>query len=237
MSKREISILLGTVCMVLVFAIFVQTKTIESSATIAQDEKEDKLRQELIQLQEKSETITQNLEKEEVLLEEIRTVVSKNDDQSQKTRQELTNANDLLGLTNLTGPGLVLTLENEKAIIIDSTAQQEQTQNLSHFKTAILRVVNELRNAGAEAISVNGQRIVSNTAIYYAENTITINGEKVMPPFSINAIGTQLYGALTRPEGYLKQLSREGIVTTITQGDVFVPKYNGTYTAEYIKSK
>ena len=57
----------------------------------------------------------------------------------------------------------------------------------------VLSVVNELINAGAEAISINDQRWVANTAISCRGNTIDINGERIGAPFVIKAIGLPEY--------------------------------------------
>ncbi len=83
----------------------------------------------------------------------------------------------------------------------------------------LLEVVNALKNAGAEAISINNQRITNSSSITCIGNVIKINGEKVSVPYVINAIGLpeKLYGSITMPGGYIKQLEDDGIQVSISQ--------------------
>ena len=53
----------------------------------------------------------------------------------------------------------------------------------------MLRIVNELRAAGAEAISINDQRLIGTSEIRCSGPTITVNGKIFAPPFIIKAIG------------------------------------------------
>lgn len=55
----------------------------------------------------------------------------------------------------------------------------------------ILHIVNILNNAGAEAIAINGQRVVSNTGISCIGVVIKVNEEKIGSPYIISAIGNQ----------------------------------------------
>ena len=82
-------------------------------------------------------------------------------------------------------------------------------------------IINELKIAGAEAISINGKRIVNSTSINCAGNVIQINGEKVGSPFVINAIGDKdlLYGELTKNGGTLYKLKKYGVLTSIKKAD------------------
>ena len=63
----------------------------------------------------------------------------------------------------------------------------------------IVEVINDLRNAGAEAISVNGERIIYDNYGLCAGSNIDLNGIKIVPPFYISAIGNEdvLYNYLT----------------------------------------
>ena len=102
----------------------------------------------------------------------------------------------------------------------------------------ILQIINALRNAGAEAISVNGQRIVNNSSVTCIGNVIKINGEKVGTPFVINAIGSPslLYGSITIKGGYLDILKSAGVqvkATQVEKDSIVIPKYEGVYKFEY----
>ena len=104
----------------------------------------------------------------------------------------------------------------------------------------ILNIVNELKNAGAEAISINGERITNMTSITCAGNVAQINGEKVGAPFVIKAIGNAdiLYEALSRPWGYIDILNSSGIVTDLKKSNnITIKKYNGTINFKFAKDQ
>ena len=98
--------------------------------------------------------------------------------------------------------------------------------------------VNELKNAGAEAIEINGKRIVGTTAINCDGNVITVNGEKVTSPFTINAIGyPELLSTLNRAGGYLSILGDYNVKTEFKKRDkISIPKYTGIMSFKYAKS-
>ena len=97
-------------------------------------------------------------------------------------------------------------------------------------------MINELKNAGAEAISINDQRIVTTTAISCRGNTIDINGEKVGAPFVIKAIGLPEYlSALSRPGGYMEALKEAGVNVKLEKSNsIKIPKYSGIIKFEYL---
>lgn len=81
----------------------------------------------------------------------------------------------MIGLTDVTGPGVILTIADSD---IDSSLVLDASDFLIH-DLDLLKVVNELKNAGAEAISINNQRIILTTPIICGGNTININGERI----------------------------------------------------------
>lgn len=241
MTKKEIGIILGTVCAVLVFAIFVQLKTISNTTTtMPQSYAEDNLKDEVLITKENYDRTYEAALNEEKNLEAIRKKVTENDDNAKGTESELKNINDILGLTELTGQGVIVTLDDSKTASIETVGISDDISAYLVHYIDVLKVINELWNAGAEAISVNGQRIVSQTAITCIGNVISVNGEKVGAPFVINAIGNPelLYGGLTRVESYLKILERDGVITDVKKStNLVVPKYTGTYSTDDIKTK
>ena len=102
----------------------------------------------------------------------------------------------------------------------------------------VLSVVNELINAGAEAISINDQRWVVTTAISCRGNTIDINGERIGAPFVIQAIGLPEYlSGLERAGGYLEYMKRDGVGVTLEKSNsITIPKYSGVIKFEYLQN-
>ena len=232
MKNKQVIILLGLVCALLAFAICVQLKTIREAYNIAgQTETENKLRDQVLRWKEQYDTIYANLEKAEIELEELRGKITQNDSKSAQLEAELKLANQLLGLTELKGKGVIVTLDDNKTVGLE-------TNNITGYLVHdgdIIETINELKNAGAEAISINGLRIVDSSGIMCDGNVIRINGEKIGAPYIIKAIGSPewLESSLGRIGGYLDQISSNGngvLVKIEKSNDITIPKYNGVYS-------
>ena len=102
----------------------------------------------------------------------------------------------------------------------------------------ILSVINELKNAGAEAIAINNQRLTPNSGIICGGNVIEINGEKVGAPFEIKAIGLpEQLAALSRPGGYLELLKGATVGVELKKSNaITIPKYTGVITYKYAQN-
>ncbi|HCJ57426.1 MAG TPA: hypothetical protein DHV55_08720 [Clostridiaceae bacterium] len=104
--------------------------------------------------------------------------------------------------------------------------------------TDLLELVNELNAAGAEAISINGQRVISTTEIRQAGLHININTVKFAPPFTFKAIGDPktLEAALRMRDGIVQMLADKGIAISITQEQsIVIKKYDGVIEKKFSK--
>jgi uncharacterized protein YlxW (UPF0749 family) len=232
-NNIKISILLGVMCFLLTVGICVQMKTVNDSGTeIAKTTTENELRDSVLSMKEKYEKQCKVLENKEKELSSLISGVSANDSTSSELSEELDKVNSKIGLTALKGEGIIMTVEDGE-IAGSVTA----TQSIVHDKD-LISIVNALWNAGAEAISINGERIISTTAITCVGNVIKINDEKVGTPFEIRAIGpkTGLRGALSINGGYVYYMKKDGIVVNIKESDsVIVPKYDGVLKFDYVE--
>lgn len=238
MNKNKIAIILGIVCTILTIAIVIQINTIKrTSSTVSGSSSE--LKDEVLKWKEKYDNATINLENAQKELANIRESSSQNDETASAKEKEITLNNNLLGFTNLEGKGIELTVKD------DPNAKSENIGPYDDISLHIVHdgdlrsIVNELKNAGAEAISINEQRIVTTTAITCIGNVIKINDEKVSSPFIIKAIGfpESLESALNRGGGYLERLNETGIETTIKKlNKVQINKYNGVINSKYMKN-
>ena len=123
--------------------------------------------------------------------------------------KDLANAQFLAGLTDVKGPGVVAVMNDSKLPYPQDLPPGMQPQNIIH-DTDIGLVVNELKAAGAEAISVNGQRLVAVSPIRCAGPTIFVNNTPQTPPYVIKAIGDPktLAAALNLPGGVTTALKQ-----------------------------
>ena len=222
--------------MALVAAICIQIRTIkEATVKVGTTLKDNNsLRDELLLSQGKFENLKKVLENKQKELEKVRLLASTKNDTDTQNELEIKNNQKLLGLTDISGPGFIITLEENKEI------KPSEVLNISGYlvhEEDLLFIVNELFNSGADAVSINNQRIVSTSAIQCDGNIIRINGKMVGVPITIQAIGypERLDGALNRPGGYLQMMASDGIkITTSRSDNITIQKYEGVYSSEYL---
>jgi len=100
----------------------------------------------------------------------------------------------------------------------------------------LLSLVNKLKEAGAEAISINGQRIIVTTEISLAGNNVNINTVPTAPPYIIKAIGNPetIESTLTIRFGIIEQMKNYGLRIKIEQmDDIEIPRFSGILRFRY----
>ncbi|MCX7970993.1 MAG: DUF881 domain-containing protein [Negativicutes bacterium] len=169
----------------------------------------------------------QETEKErDSLLQQIRDLREKSGEEAMQV--ELQNAMRDAGLTRLRGPGITLTIDDSKR-----PAKPGENSNLFVVHDDdILRIINELWAAGAEAIAINDQRIVAQTEVRCAGPTLVVNGSRYAPPFEIRAIGDKktLESAVKMRGGIADSLAVWGIEVNVTPSDnIEIPAFRGAW--------
>lgn len=225
--------------MLLVMAICIQINTInEATKSVGTTLKDNSdLRDELIHIQGEYESLYKKLENKEKKLEEVRLSAATKNKDDIKNESEIKNNQILLGLTEISGKGFVIELDENKDI------SSNEVLNINGYlvhEEDLLYIVNELFNAGADAVSINDQRIVSTTSILCDGNIIRINGKMVGVPITIKAIGypERLSGALARPGGYLQSMADDGVKVVYWKSEsITIPKYEGVYNYEYLNKR
>ena len=236
-NKIVIAVILGIMCCFLTAGICIQMKTVKSSTTtVGRTQAENELRDSVLRWKEKYENANKKLENKEEQLEGLRDSVVNSTDSSSDLTSRLQQYNSLLGYTEVKGPGIIITLEDGDSSMLGGLA----TQYIVHDED-LYQVVNALKNVGAEAISINGQRITNRTAIACVGNVITVNEQKLGSPFVIQAIGPSLYlhSSLTMPGGYIEYIKEYGVKVDVKQVDkdtIVIPKYEGVYTSAYVSN-
>ncbi len=100
------------------------------------------------------------------------------------------------GLIAVEGPGIIVTIDDSKRV---GKLGENPNLYLIHDDD-ILKVINELWAAGAEVMSINDQRIITNSEIRCAGPTLSVNNTRYAPPYEIKVIGNphNLENSLTR---------------------------------------
>lgn len=223
--------------MLVVIGICVQIKTIEEATDkVGGSGLRDSsgLKDQLVGLQGEYQSLYKELENREDKLEEVRQNASNRNEADSKNEAEIKNNKILLGQTEVSGPGLIIRLKEDTEVNTDEVI--DISKYLVHEED-LLYIVNELFNCGADAISINDQRIISTSSILCDGNIIRVNGEMVGVPITIKAIGSPegMSGALLRPGGYLQLMANEGIIASTEKSEnITIPKYEGIYSYEYL---
>ncbi len=233
-NKVKISIVLGIMCFALTLGICIQIKTVKNiNAKVSKNYAENNLRAEVLKYKEKYDNLIQEIEKINNQLDEQIEKASTHNSELEDGKNEIEIGNKMIGLSEVKGSGVIITVADSD---IDSNLVLDASNLLVHDKD-ILNIVNELKNAGAEAISVNNQRLVLTTSIVCGGNVININGERIGSPFTIKAIGLpETLANLKRPGGYLNNLEERKVKVKLEKSDnITIPKFNGIFNFKYIK--
>ena len=123
----------------------------------------------------------------------------------QQAQERADDLRVLAGTTAVSGPGIRLRIEGEDAF----------------FASDLLNTVQELRDAGAEAIEVNGIRVVVDTWFADERDAISVSGTQVTQPFEILAIGgpATMATAMRIPGGIADTVSAQDGSVVITELD------------------
>ena len=234
--KKEIQLLIifAIMSMALTYGICIQMKTVNNNGTTVNlTEQQSALKSEILKTSEKYDNLFEELDILEEELEKVRANSTSSNSELAILEESIKEKNLALGLTEVTGTGIKIVLNDGNAATI--TNPFISVSDLLVHDGDLINVVNELFNSGAEAVSVNGQRIVSTTSIECDGNVIKVNGTKIGAPFEITAIGypEQLAG-IGRPGGTIELLESRGVIVILNkQNSVTIPKYSGTIKFNY----
>ena len=219
-KSKKIAISLGILSMLVTSGIIMQYRAIKSANLDGLILLTDtNLKKSILQWNEKYEDSNKKLKDTDEKLDELR----KNDanmQQDENIQKNIEKYKEILGMTDVNGQGVVVSVADNNENFQNSFSSINTSNYLVHDGN-LVAIVNELKAAGAEAISINDKRITNFTAITCAGNVIQVNGEKVGSPFIVKAIGPKdlLYGELTKNGGTLYKLKKYGVITQINKSD------------------
>lgn len=218
--------LIGLAVFALSFIFVAQLNTVSISEETLQGKREEELKDDLTALKLEYEELKKENEKNLEIVEEYKTSASNNSSLINSLNDELNQMAALSGMKDVKGEGVVVTVDDSDMEVTESIS----TESMLIHDTDLRALVNELNAAGAEAISINGQRILSSTAIRCVGPVIQVNGIKVAAPFTIKAIGNAKYleSALNIKGGLVDSFEVYGIKIKITtENSITITKYDG----------
>lgn len=232
-GKLTMTITIGIICFILCYVMFIQFKTVEET-NITQIElmRETELREMISVWKEKYEETNEELESTQTKIEEYKEKSESNQEASELLDEELLKAKTLAGLTDVKGKGIIITIKDQ------------ETENGIVEAYELLDLVNELKLAGAEAISINDQRITNlsdivNVSVTDVDRVILVNSKRISSPYVIKAIGSQQYlesALTTKTVGYM-DLHSEKDIKIERDNNITILKYTGEIKLKYSQDK
>ena len=230
-GKITVVITIAIACFALVTVMFMQFKVVnETDITSIETMREEELRTELANWKQKYKEAEEQYEEKNSKLQEYKEKEQSNTETSQLVQKELEQVNMYLGKTDVTGEGIIITLKD--FIDEDGNLQAITAEDL-------LVIVDYLKYSGAEAISINEERIINMSDIVYVSNSIIyINQQRILSPYEIRAIGNQTYleSILLGNGGYVDELNKIGFDVSIErENKINIPKYKKELAHKYIQ--
>ena len=230
-GKITMVITIGIACFALVLVMCMQFKIVnEADITSIENMREAELQTELASWKEKYEEANQQYEDTEAKIEEYKQTKASNDETRSVLESELEQVNMSLGKTDVEGEGIIITIN-------ESDSEDSETGVPSDD---LLSIANALKLAGAEAISINEERIINMSDIVYINSGdfVKVNGQRILAPYSIKAIGDPSYleSSLIGNGGVVDTMRKTGKDVRIDKPNtVKISKYNDDIETKYME--
>ncbi|SPF54201.1 conserved exported hypothetical protein [Candidatus Desulfosporosinus infrequens] len=225
--KRSLALPVTMVAIALGFLISLQAQT-QKNVSAAEQISAERMSQMKLVLSNSQDQNTKLQEEHRVLLEQLDAARKKVGTDPQLL-DRLKQLQILEGTQEVTGPGIQISIDDRNKNVLFPLGTDD-----------IARMINTLKFAGAEAISINGQRIVVTTAIVLSgSSTILVNQVPINRaegiPYELDAIGDQdtlldYYSKLEAPG-----LKKYGMTVSIVRKTLIIPSYKGAYTFKQAK--
>ena len=247
-SKEKIvmSITVGIACFALMLVMFMQFKVVkQTDLTSIENMREEELRTELSEYRKKYSEIQEKYEETMNKIAEYQTEKESDEKTAKLLQSELDELSTYLGLTDVQGEGITIILTDNGGKELNDSRSKEIITSISSLD--LLRVIRDLFAAGAEAVSINDQRIIGTSDIFLigSSNTpfIQVNSQRITSPYIIKAIGDKSYleSAVNIKSSMVQVLKEEGhsveIQTSGNNKQVVIKAYTGTISTKYMKDK
>lgn len=229
-NKLVLSITIAIVAILLVATTIIQFKSVdEYRKSNIEDLREDELKTQIASYKSKYEEAESQYQDNENKIKEYQATSNENEKTSKLLDDELEQQKTSLGLTDVTGEGVIITLTDTN----DGTYTSDRLRYL----------VNELKYAGAEAISINDNRVINLTDIVTVNDSFIVMYGKVRisSPYVIKAIGDTTYLLSTlnmKNSGFVDLMKAENLQISVEQSkNITIKKYSRDISSKYLKEE
>ena len=232
-GKITVVITIAIACFALATIMCMQFKIVkETDITSIETMREEELRQELANWKQLYKEAQEQYDSKTEKLDEYRQQQQSTDESSKIIEKELQQTNMYLGKTDVKGQGITIKIKD----IDKNNTENEGVEPIS--ADDLLIIVDYLKLAGAEAISINEERIINMSEIVNITSSIIfVNQQRILAPYVIKAIGdsTKLESTLLGNGGYIEIIKSIGFDVTIEKGEITIPKYNKEIGYKYMQ--
>ena len=225
-----LSIVSGAIALVLIASMFVQFRTVNESKELdIEGLRDDELRTQIASYKSKYEETMEQYNANQNTINEYETAINENKETTELLDQEINQAKSLLGLTDVKGSGVIVTLTDTEDALYTYIADD------------LIMLLNELKYAGAEAISINDNRIINLADIVTLnDGLIILYGDvRLTSPYVVKAIGDPTYLMSTlsiKNSGYIDQMKANGMAIDVKQdNNIEIGAYTGDLDVKYLK--
>lgn len=217
---------LMVVCLILGLMLALQFKNVQQVGGNVSLQRSQELTAEIQKLKNENADLQARIEEYTDTIQSYEQAAGEQGNYSEALTESLNQARIFAGMVPVKGPGVVVTINN-KYLYYDGENQSQVVRHV--YYEDLLKLVNELNAAGAEAMSINGERIVATTEIRNAGDYIVINTNRYSVPFEIQAIGNpeKLMAALNLLGGVVDNLSELIDISLRTEENILIPAYAG----------
>lgn len=236
-GKITVCITIAIACFVLAIVMSMQFKVVkETDITSIETMREEELRTELANWKKMYKEAQEQYDEKSTKLAEYKEKEQSEEESSKLVEKELEQINMYLGKTDVEGQGITIKIQDVNNQD-ENTSEEDATKPIS--AEDLLVVVDYLKLAGAEAISINGERIINMTDIVDvgSNSLIFVNQQRILAPYIIKAIGDpiKLESTLLGNGGYVEELRNYGFTVDIDKGKVSISKYSKEIGHKYIQ--
>lgn len=231
--KRALQGLMLVFCLLLGIILALQHRSQQQDLSIPLVGKSvAELQGQLADLEEENQELRLDIAEQRQQLRELMTAQEGADSQESLLRRELERARTYAGLTAVEGPGAIVTIDRSPTASIQTPE--------------ILVILNEFRAAGAQGLSLNGQRIVAMSEVRSVGSSgheVMVNGERIAADgfYELRIIGEHqsLENAWAMLAGFRRQMDIREISVSIQYPDIVrlpaLPEHSPAYRIAYLQ--
>ena len=220
------TVAIGIIMLIMAFLVTLQIKSViyNYSKDPTSSMRPNELLVEINNLRKKNAQLTELNNALQFDIQSFKNEAATNSDYSKTLINQLKRAEIMAGMVEVEGAGIIVTVKDSTY----SDIQGDLNNYLIHDSDLLL--------IGAEALSINNERIVSTTEIRCVGPTVSVNGTKITAPFVIKAIGDAptLENAIMMRGGVYDSLTAWGLKIEINRvTDIIIPAYSGLINFEH----